>query len=106
MHAAMARGTRIFAEDGMRAGGESLGFIRVAGRALYSGNFCGVGKLFYDGVAIFTAKNGVGAGSVLGRVNRNTSAGAELHSSFAVTGQTFLIRSGRFRRRLRPGGQS
>src|ERR1022692_1990148 len=97
VHAAMTRSARGFAEDGVGAGGESFGLVRMAGGALHSGYFGGMRELFDGGVAILAAENSVGAGGMLGRVDGNAFSGGGLHSRFAMAGQTFLVCGGRSR---------
>ena len=67
----------------------------MAGGALDFGDFGGMRELFDVGVAVLAAENPVGAGGVLGRVDRNALPGAGLHSRLAVARQTFLVCSGR-----------
>src|ERR1035438_4569007 len=52
VHAAMTRSARGFAEGGVNAGEESLGFVRMAGGALHSCNFGGMRKILDVGVAV------------------------------------------------------
>jgi hypothetical protein len=97
VHAAVARSARGFAEDGVNAGGERLGLVRMAGGALHFGDFGGMRELFDGGVAILAAKNRVGAGGMLGWVDGNAFSGAGLHSRFAMARQAFLVSGGRGR---------
>ncbi len=95
VHAAVTRCARGLAEDGVGAGGEGFGLVRMAGGALHFGDFGGMGELFDGGVAVLAAENSVGAGGMLGRVDGNAFSGGGLHSRFAMAGQTFLVGGGR-----------
>ena len=103
---AVTRRARGFAEHGVDAGGEQLGFVRVAFSALHFDDFFGMRELFDVGVAVLAAENPVGAGRMFGRVNRNALPGIGLHSRFAVARQTFLIGGEQGRRRSQSQRQS
>jgi len=87
-----------FAERGVGAGGESFGLVGMAGGALHFGDFGGMRELFDGSVAVLAAENRVGAGGMLGWVDRNTFPGGGLHSRFAMARQAFLVSGGRSRR--------
>src|SRR5271165_5592954 len=87
------------AEDGVGAGGERLGFVRVASGALHFGDFGGMREIFDGGVTVFAAESTVGAGGMPGRIDRNALPGVGLHSRLAMARQTFLVCGGRQRSR-------
>ena len=95
---AVTRNTGRFAEDGVGAGGEKLGLVRMAGGALHFDDFLGVRELFDVGVAVFAAKNPVCAGCVPGRVDRNALSRRRTSFPDSPARQTFLVS-----RRARPG---
>ena len=97
--AAVTRSACRFAEDGVGAGGEGLGLLRMAGGAFHFGNFGGMREFFDGGVAVFAAKNGVCAGGMFGRVDGNVFSGVGFHSRLAMAGQTILVSGGRSRKR-------
>ena len=69
VHAAMTGSARGFAEDGMGAGGEGLGLVRMAGGAFHFGDFGGMREIFDRGVAVSAAENPVCAGCMLAGID-------------------------------------
>src|ERR1019366_316648 len=99
VHIAMTRSARGFAEDGVGAGGEGLGLVRMACGASHFGDFGGMREIFDGGVAVLAAENPVCAGGMLVRLDRNALSGVAPYSRVALARQTFLVSGGQSRSR-------
>src|SRR5260370_41415903 len=86
--AAMTRSAGGFAEDGVGAGGEGFGLVRMAGGASHLDDFGGMREIFDGGVAVLAAENPVCARCMFGRVDRNALPGVGFHFRLTMARQT------------------
>ena len=75
VHAAVTRSARGFSQDGVGAGREGLGLVRMACRALHFGDSCGMREFLDGDMAVFAAENRVSAGSMFRRIDGNVFSG-------------------------------
>ena len=91
MDVAVTRGASRFPEHSMYALCRIRGLIRVAGRALDFGNFCGMREILDRGVAIPAAEDPVHARVVLLRTDGNIRALFRFHSRLAMACQAGFV---------------
>ena len=99
MDVAVARRTRVFAENSVDAFCRVRTLFRMAGVALYFGDLRRMREIFDGSMAIDTRKSAMDARDVLIRTNGNAFALPGFHVGLAVTGEAGFIlleRLGRF----------